>query len=183
MRGVTPLLSSRWHLFPKASSPEHAITSISVTPMFVLFLCFLSLSVSLVWSIDSAIKLIITDGLPLRVRHLLPTSLPTTTCLSIYVIRGLQYLWSTSTWMGPTVVRPWVQQKSAGYWWPSDLIVPREATATTIRCYAMSMTGNAYYCSVRLISPRSRPALSLRRFGEETNLHLLGSALGFSFRA
>ena len=63
-------------------------------------------------------------------------------------------------YMGPTtaVVRPWVQQKSAGYWWPSDLIVPREATATTIRCYAMTMTGNAHYCSVRPISPRSLPS-------------------------
>ena len=86
-------------------------------------------------------------------------------------------------YMGPNVVRPWVQQKSAGYRSPSDLIVPREATATTIRCYAMSMTGNAYYCSVRQVSPRSRPALSLRRFGEETSLHLLGSALVFNFRA
>ena len=77
-------------------------------------------------------------------------------------------------YMGPTVVVHRVQQKSTGYWWPSDLTVPREATATTIRCYVMSMTGNAYYCSVPLISPRSRPALSLRRFGEETNLQFLG---------
>ena len=130
--------------------------------------------------IDSAIKLL-SVCLFLRVPYP-PTSLPITTCLSIdYDSWSPIYFYGLQV-MGPTVGRPWLQQKSAGYWWPSDLIVPREATATTIRCYAMSMTGNAYYCSVRLISPRSRPALSLRRFGEETNLHLLGSALGFSFR-
>ena len=139
----------------------------------LFFSVFVSCRCLSLLQLDSAIKIL--SACLFRVPHH-PHRCPTT-CLSIWFVVSNIFLWSTSH--GPYCRSPVGATEKRRVLWPSALTVPRETIATTTRCYAMSMTGNAHYCPVPLISPRSRPALSLRRFGEETNLQFLGSAFSF----